>query len=647
MYISAIKNHVKIFCLLMIVLITSINGVAQVTNDLPDYFPVSPNAASFAKQGFYPVDYFTGKLSVNVPIYNIAVKGLSVPISLSYNTSGIQLNETASWVGLGWNLNAGGAIVRNTKGRPDSALGSQKFWAPIPALSSSFAFTGENYKALYYMQKGERDTAPDEYIVSAPGLSGSFYFDQNDSYKAYFRDFQNTKVRIISDTEIEIIKDDGTIYKFGKNLQGIEVIEVTSNPNELVQSMGQDFISAWYLTEIIAVNGTEIVSFQYKSINSIDYSVVTSENVVYSSGGTTPYIEGNYPRGDGGNSVKIKKQFLQTIIFPNGKIDFISTLDRQDLVDDYKLNSVEVYSIINSKNTLVKKSDFTYDYYHRNGGISPVAVGDPFSKNEKIQKSKYYALRLKEVKNVSNNTKYSFEYNNTPLKSRGTTAQDYWGYMNNNTGSLIPPTTSMSVIKTIAVKEVSISFGTGDRKADEIIMKAGILEKITYPEGGYTVFDYEANRYVKEIKSIETVNKSSQSVMVYSAGTGKKDCTPSYKETSFTVGPNYVAGSGKITYFFSSATNEIGANSFVQWDNTIVYRLNYDPQKKSYPMLSETVSYNFGEGIHTTKAVENRVGTDGISGCSFISIYASWKEATGTVIIPTTISYEKKNNYIQ
>jgi hypothetical protein len=405
MYISAIKNHVKIVCFLMIVLITSINGAAQVTNDLPDYFPVSPNAASFAKQGLYPVDYFTGKLSVSVPIYNIATKELTIPVSLSYNTSGIQLNETASWVGLGWNLNAGGAIIRNTKGRPDSVLGNQKHWAPIPELSSSFAFTGENYKALYYMQKGERDTSPDEYIVSAPGLSGSFYFDQNDSYKAYFRDFQNTKVRIISDTEIEITKDDGTVYKFGKNLQGIEAIEVTSNPNELVQSMGQDFISAWYLTEMIAVNRAEIVSFQYKSINSIDYSVVTSENVMYSSGGTTPYIEGNYPRGDGGNSVKIKKQFLQTIIFSNGKIDFISTLDRQDLTDDYKLNSVEVYSTINSKNTLFKKSDFTYDYYHRNGGISPVAVGDPLAKNEKIQKSKYYALRLKEVKNVSNNTK--------------------------------------------------------------------------------------------------------------------------------------------------------------------------------------------------------------------------------------------------
>lgn len=602
---------------------------SQVTKDLPNYFPVSPNAASFAKQGLYPVDYSTGKLNVSIPIYTIKTKELTVPISLSYNTSGIQLNETASWVGLGWNLNAGGAIVRNTKGMPDGLLSQISYGTPIPTLSSSFAFTLENYRALFKMQKGEMDTAPDEFVVNAPGLSGSFYFDQNDSYKAYFRDFQNTKVRIISDTEIEVTKDDGTIYKFGKNLQGIEVTEITSNPSELVQSWGFTFISAWYLTEIISPNGKEIISFKYKSIDSIDYPVITSETGDFDSP-SNPTTRPNYPLGNGYLS-PIKKQFLQTITFPNGKIDFISTLDRQDLVDDYKLNSIEISSVLNNQVTLVQKSSFTYDYYSRAGGGNfSGSYSDPLANNAKIQSSKSYALRLKEILNNRTNTKHSFEYNSSPIIRRGTTSQDYWGYMNGNTGSLIPPTV-VEVKSSIPVNERTINFGTGNRKADENIMKSGILEKITYPEGGYSVFEYEANRYVKNITSNVTVDKS---FTVRADGTGGT-CTTHYGEGTVVTGPNYIQDSGKISYYFSSAKNENGPNSYVQYGDKIIPRLTYDPNLQQYPTSSGTI--NIGVSGLVLKAADFRSGVSGPSGCPFLNITASWKELTGTIVTPTTI----------
>ncbi|SHM74411.1 hypothetical protein SAMN05444484_1091, partial [Flavobacterium chilense] len=614
--------------LILIILLIPFSIQSQITKDLPNYFPVSPNAASFAKQGLYPVDYSTGKLNVSVPIYTIKTKELTVPISLNYNTSGIQLNETASWVGLGWNLNAGGAIVRNTKGRPDGSLGSQSNWKPIPALSSNFAFTKENYRALYDMQKGERDSAPDEYVVNAPGLSGSFYFDQNDSYKAYFRDFQNTKVKIISNTEIEITKDDGTIYKFGKNLQGIDVLEITSNPSELVQSLGMDFISAWYLTEIISANGKEKIAFQYKSINSADYPVITSERLDFDSP-TTFLIRPNYPTGNG-YLAPIQKQFLQTITFPNGKVDFISTLDRQDLADDYKLNAIEISSVQNNQNTSIQKYSFSYDYYSRSGGQAfSTSYTDPLANNARIQNSKVYALRLKEVLNNKTNTKYSFQYNSSPIFRRGTTSQDYWGYMNGNTGSLMPPTT-------IPIKAITsypdITFGNGNRAGDENIMKSGILEKITYPEGGYSVFEYEANRYIKNITSTTAVDRS---LTVRADGTGN-NCNVHYGEDTVVVGPNYILGSGKIFYYISPAKNENGPNSYVKYGNTTIYRLNYDSGLQQYPTSSGTINNIDVSGI-VLKAADFRSGVTGPTGCPFLNITASWKEATGTIVTPTTI----------
>ncbi|KFF11992.1 RHS repeat domain-containing protein [Flavobacterium hydatis] len=606
-----------ILCFSFWILISSTVS-SQVTKDIPNYFPVSPNAASFAKQGLFPVDYSTGKINIGVPIYTIKTKELTVPISLSYNSSGIQLNETASWIGLGWNLDAGGAIVRNTKGRPDSVLSMQNYWTPIPALSGSFPFTKENYRSLYFMQNGEQDTAPDEYVVSAPGLSGSFYFDQNDSYKAYFRDFQNTKVKIISDSELEITKDDGTIYKFGKNLKGVESIEVTSNPTELIQSLGKDFISAWHLTEIISANGKEIISFQYKSIDSYDYPVAATESLQAAS--LSSSIKTNYP-----TSVQIKKNFLQSITFTNGRIDFISTLDREDLIVDYKLNSIEIYSILNNKSLLIKKSNFNYDYYSRYGGNTTTSYlnGADYDVIRNVN-SRYKSLRLKEIIDSKTNTKYTFDYNNTQLPLRGTTKQDYWGYINSNSGSLMPPT-KMDLNVQIGSQRI-INFGTGDRKADETLMQSGILKKITYPEGGYSIFEYEANKY-KQKEYIPTIVSKSASVVAYGYG---GNCSVHTDDTTFTA-KNYVLGSGKLIISFMPATDENGGNTNVTYDSEKFVRPSPFTLGGNY-----TYAREFGGALHTLSATEYRTGNFGAYRCPISSIMASWEENSGLKEVITT-----------
>ena len=54
-------------------------------------FPTSAEAYSLSKVEKMPMDYFRGKANINIPIYTIIVDGVSVPISLSYNTGGIKL----------------------------------------------------------------------------------------------------------------------------------------------------------------------------------------------------------------------------------------------------------------------------------------------------------------------------------------------------------------------------------------------------------------------------------------------------------------------------------------------------------------------------------------------------------------------------
>jgi len=80
--------------------------------------PTAPEATNFE-----PIDTtdmvnpLTGGFTYNMPLLEVPGPEGSYPLSLSYH-AGIQPNEEASWVGLGWTLNPG-AIARNVNGYPD------------------------------------------------------------------------------------------------------------------------------------------------------------------------------------------------------------------------------------------------------------------------------------------------------------------------------------------------------------------------------------------------------------------------------------------------------------------------------------------------------------------------------------------------
>jgi hypothetical protein len=67
---------------------------------LPTIIPPSPTAQNFMRYGEVPVDYSTWVPKIDIPIFTIQGK-LSLPISISYHTSGIKVSDIASEVGLG------------------------------------------------------------------------------------------------------------------------------------------------------------------------------------------------------------------------------------------------------------------------------------------------------------------------------------------------------------------------------------------------------------------------------------------------------------------------------------------------------------------------------------------------------------------
>ena len=112
--------------------------------------PATAEAYSFNKVGKLPMDLYRGKANINIPIYTIEVDGIKIPITLSYNTGGIRLNEISSSVGLGWSLSIPNTITKNVMGIDDD-------YAPIffKDYEKSFRYTNWNFRGgcLYWLKK--------------------------------------------------------------------------------------------------------------------------------------------------------------------------------------------------------------------------------------------------------------------------------------------------------------------------------------------------------------------------------------------------------------------------------------------------------------------------------------------------------------
>ena len=67
------------------------------------------------------VDLYSGDFNYNIPLLSVPGPNGGYPINLAYH-SGIGMDQEASWVGLGWNVNVG-AINRSLRGLPDDFKG--------------------------------------------------------------------------------------------------------------------------------------------------------------------------------------------------------------------------------------------------------------------------------------------------------------------------------------------------------------------------------------------------------------------------------------------------------------------------------------------------------------------------------------------
>ncbi|QNR26109.1 hypothetical protein [Croceimicrobium hydrocarbonivorans] len=106
--------------------------------------PSQPEVESFQAIGVTDlVDPFTGDFSYNIPLLDVG----GYPINLSYS-SGITMDQEASWVGLGWNLNPG-VINRSMRGIPDEFDGDEIKTEMSMRRNETYTFRGNFGSELF------------------------------------------------------------------------------------------------------------------------------------------------------------------------------------------------------------------------------------------------------------------------------------------------------------------------------------------------------------------------------------------------------------------------------------------------------------------------------------------------------------------
>ncbi len=80
--------------------------------------PSQPETQTFEPIGTTQmVDAFSGDFNYNIPLFNLPGPNGGYPVNIAYH-AGVTMDDEASWVGLGWNINVG-SLTRSMRGLPD------------------------------------------------------------------------------------------------------------------------------------------------------------------------------------------------------------------------------------------------------------------------------------------------------------------------------------------------------------------------------------------------------------------------------------------------------------------------------------------------------------------------------------------------
>lgn len=504
--------------------------------------PKTPESSSIERYGEIALDEFSGTPNISFPLYNLQGRFLQVPISLSYNASGIKVSQEATWAGLGFDINAGGRITVETKGNIDDIT---RYVTTDPlfkvGLSRIFnkSYGNHNTSLMRYAfldwGKMTGQTAPgfhvndtlwdSDFTVSNAAWYGMgepdiFHANFNGNSVSFYIDILTDQVKFIGEKSLFsvninrnsnggiikfIITDNGGTQYFFEQLETSKLTAPTHNYGGF--SIYQT-TTAWLLTKIQHHSG-ETMLFSYTNYGKIYPAFTWSANqsMVYNE-----TLISNSPVNAQSQS-EHDVYYLTKIESDNATLNFI--LGTRDDLQGTGARKLAQINVVNKANSIINSVIFNYDYFI--GAEFPGKTQDYYKKR----------LRLISFKSGNNNNSpiHYFHYNNITVPSKLSFAQDHWGYCNGftsatatNPNEMLPSFASLGALETrgfgpmrscgIAPPPssngvISSAFdGAANRNCNPYLMQSMMLDSIIYPTGGSVKFTFEPHESDYQNKGI-------------------------------------------------------------------------------------------------------------------------------------------------
>lgn len=545
------KNKILIIILFFSSFLFSQNEDNTMNPKLPTVVPPSTEAYSFTKYGNLPINEFTGMSNISVPIYTYEAGKINIPITLSYSSNGVKVNDYPTKTGISWVLNSGGIITRTIKDVPDEqSIGSNyrqyKTTEQYNDLNTDDGTSGATALASF-IEIPTMDTEADIFNYNFMGYSGSFILDENFN-PLLLKEESELKITRLGDLRTQkqflITTPDGVKYYFG----GSNAVESSfKNSVDGDTPIGD---TAYHLTKIVHPEFGEVY-FEYLTLIGSLIPMGSIESKTF-------LVYDNFPLDCRSsvmpsNNVNISSQMQKT-----ANVRLISKISSNCNSEEIKfyyftfggkrvLDKIEIENNINNTLNLINRVKLNYI------GLDAYALD--------INKKRFFLSSIQFNDQIAGNDekkeKWEFEYDDPfGLPERLSYAVDKYGYYNGKTtNTTMLPSVWIPFQYLMANNYI---YPGADKKGNFVFAKKGTLVKVKYPTKGYSIIEYEPNP-LKEDVYTPYENYIDSADNIYSAS------IPGFGNLSgeeIILNPIFKTQTVKVNYRFNSS--DMAANHVVR-----------------------------------------------------------------------------------
>lgn len=470
------------FQIVVLGLLIACNLLGQEVQPLELNIPTSPQAEAFKQYGEYAINYSTGVPDISIPLYELSHRGYKLPLVLKYFPRPLKPGYNYDVYGLGWGLSINSCVSRTINSRPDESTGftlieravTQEAYYPYRSINIPKDLRPYNLERDQFSVILPNGTSFDFIIVK--GSKGYLEYYVSGGHKAIIDcEYDSNNIRSFT------IKDiDGVIYTFDAS--------DTLLPTDTGLSYPLSNVS-WHLTKIDLPNTDQPILFAY-NCSMMSYAS-HYEPEVYMN-----FISSRSPKGlVVNNPVYIpgsyKMELLTSITYGTTLVSFEYHYPNCSTACNY----VDKIVISDNKN-IIKEIKF---------GRSTSTLNRIVLRGTEPTDSMVYTIGHSE-----------------PSFSSGT---DHWGYLNHgnnqyNVGNFTffvdfdykyhcQTTANSTVVKQIPRSDhdlcpydkLRLGLANSNYRGPSRPNSHGILQKITYPTGGYTKFEFENHEFLTQTDS--------------------------------------------------------------------------------------------------------------------------------------------------